>query len=162
MKISKKHIIAGTIGIITISGALLYFQIMKLKDAAIKFSHLRIKKIAFPNFDLDMFLNITNDSNLTVTIKSQEYSIFVNDKFVSKIQNKAQSVVKSKSTSTVGVNVKFNVNEIYKALGQDPVSAILKGTETMVKIDMKIKASVLGIPVNMPIVIEKTLKELTT
>ena len=80
---AKKYLIAGVIGTITIAGALAYMQYKKLMNYVIKVKSGVIKTITANLLDLDLTLDFENKSSIAFEIKSQEYEIFIDNKFIS-------------------------------------------------------------------------------
>ena len=108
MKIEKKHIVAGVIAAVSITGALAYLQYKKLMNYCIGFNKIRLNKISSTNADIDVFINFKNQSDLKIEIQSQEYNVYMNDAFLTKASNAKPQVIEPKSTSVIGINVKFN------------------------------------------------------
>lgn len=161
MKVERKHIIIGLISLVSISGALLYLEYKKLMDYAIKFKSVVVKKVSLTKVNFDLFLYFTNKSNLKITIKNQNYTIYVNDKPVSTVQNSSGNLIKPRSTDNiVGVNVQFNPQTVYRASGLTSLEALAKAGSIKLKFDIKLGVSLYGIAFNIPYVYETTLKEL--
>jgi LEA14-like dessication related protein len=162
MKINKNYLVAGVIGVVTISGALLYLQYRKIMDYTLKFKRIKFNKISANLIDANIFLLLENKSSLKYTIKSQEYSIYVNDKFVSKLENNVENVIQPKSFSEIGLNVKINPVELASKVNSGGVlNTILSPEKVAVKIDMKLKVSFFGLTIKIPYVYLTNLKELT-
>jgi len=160
---NKKWIIAGAIGIVTIAGALAYLQYKKIMDYVIKFKRIKINSLDLNFIDFNLYLLLENKSNVEYTIKSQEYSIYINNKFLTKLQNQTSNVIKPKSFSEIGLNVKLNIGDIRNALGKGSIlSSVLSPEKILIKIDTKLKVSLFGLTINIPYVYETNLKELTT
>ena len=61
MKIEKKHIIAGGLGIISVALAAAYWQYTKLMNFKISLKKAVFKKISLTNLDVDLYLNFLNN-----------------------------------------------------------------------------------------------------
>ena len=160
---NKKWIIAGAIGVVTILGAIAYLQYKKIMDYTIKFKRLKINSINLNSVDFNLYLLLENKSSVEYTINSQEYSIYVNDKFLTKLQNQVSNVIKPKSFSEIGLNVKLDLVELRKTLGSSGIlSSVMSPEKVIVKIDMKLKVSIYGFTINIPYSYTTSLKEIMT
>lgn len=158
--INKKYLIAGLIGLVTLSGAALYLQYKKLMDYVIGFKSIKIKKVSFTLFDFDLFLNFQNKSTLKFTIENQSYDVYINNIYVTKLQNDSPVLISPKSTSVIGLNVKFNPQEVLQKLNKN-VATLLVGTDKlMIKIDMKLKVKMWFLTINIPYIYEDSLKNM--
>lgn len=160
---TKKWLIAGVIGVVSIAGALAYLQYRRIMNYTIKFKRLAINKVSATLVDINIFLLLENKSNVTYTINSQEYSVYINDKFVTKLENKLPNEVKANSFSEIGLNVKFNPSDILsKSSAGSLLGSVLSPENTTIKIDMKLKVSLYGINVSIPYTYITNMKELTS
>ena len=163
MKVNRKWIIAGAIGLVTVAGALAYLQYKKIMDYTLKFVKLQVNKISASLIDLNVFLLLENKSSVEYTIKSQEYSVYINDNFVTKLENQSANVIKPKSFSEIGLNVKFNPADVLKKIGtQGLLGSILTPEKTIIRIDMKLKVSFYGITIKIPFSYVTNMKELNS
>ena len=160
MKIEKKHIIVGALGVVSVALALAYWQYRKIMQFKLGFNTLRFKSISPTLFNFDLFLTLNNPANIGYDIVEQEYSIYMNDTFVSKAKNYSSNKIAPKSTSTIGVNVTFNPNTVLSVVKSNYAQMLLSPEKFRLKIDMKLKVKVLGIKVSIPYVLEMTLKEI--
>ena len=112
MKIEKKHIIAGVIGIVSITAAALYWQYKKLMDYCISLNKIMLKKFSLNEADIDLYLNFKNNSAIKLEIVSQEYTVFINDKEVVKAGNSNLLTVAPASSSVLSVNVAFSPSKL--------------------------------------------------
>lgn len=161
MKIEKKHLIAGLIGLVTITGAVAYLQYKKLMNYTIKFKTIKVNSISVQLIDFNLFINFTNNSELKFDIIEQEHNVYINDKFVSKVTSNNPIQISPKSTSVLMVNVKFNPTEVFHMLGKNIVDILTKADTVNVKIDMKFKVKMYGIKLSIPYTYLSNLKELT-
>lgn len=162
MKIERKHIIAGGLAVISIAAAAAYLQYKKLMNYKISFKSVKVKSIGARLVDIDIFLNFLNNSDVKFTIEGQEYSVYVNDIFVTKVTNVEHSVISPKTTSAIGVNLKFNPSDIASKMKVKGAEMLLNIGKTKIKIDMKIKVALWFFTVNIPYVYNTTLAEMTT
>jgi LEA14-like dessication related protein len=163
MKINKKWVIAGAIGLVTVAGALAYLQFKKIMDYTLKFVKLKVNKISANLIDLNVYLLLENKSSVEYTIKSQEYSVYINDNLVTKIENQSSSVIKPKSFKEIGLNVKFNPTDVLKKIGaQGVIGSLLSPEKTIIRIDMKLKISFYGITLKIPFSYVTNMKEINS
>ena len=158
----KKYLIVGGIGLITIVGAYAYWQFLKIKDSLIKFKKIAFKSIAINNIDFNMYLYLENTSSIKYTIVSQEYSVYVNDVFVTKVVNYAPNEIKPKSTNDIAVNISFDPSKVAEKLKGFAGDFILHRERIRLKVDSTLKVSIYGIKLSVPYLYETTLKELLT
>lgn len=163
MKVNKKWIIAGTIGLVTVAGALAYLQYNKIMNYTLKFVKIQVNKISANIIDLNIFLLLENKSNVEYTIKSQEYSVYINDNFVTKLENQSPSLIKPKSFSEIGLNVKFNPADVLKKIGsQGVIGTLISPEKTIIRIEMKLKISFYGITLKIPFSYVTNMKEINS
>ena len=158
----KKWVIVGTLGVISVALALGYLQYKKLMNYVIKFKGIKLKTLTAKVINFDLFINFTNNSDLKFIISDQIYKVYLNDKFVTTIQNGADVTIMPKSTSILPINVSFDPTSVIKLLGQNALSIIASPDKFTLKVDIKLKVSLYGIKVSIPYVYTTTIKELMT
>lgn len=158
MKIERKYIVAGLLGIVSFALAAGYLAYKKLMDYTLGFKSIKVKKVSIKLIEFDVFLNFLNKSNLGFDIIEQEYKVYMNDKFVSKVVNYSTTKILPNATSVIGVNVKFDPRVVLKVIGKDFKDLILKPDQYIIKTDMKLKVNFYGFKVSIPYVYEDTLK----
>ena len=157
---AKKYIIAGIIGTITIAGALAYLQYKKLMNYVIKVKSAVVKTITANLLDLDLILDFENKSNISFEIKNQEYEIYIDNKFISKIKNIKPVFVQAKSHSDIFVNIKANPTKVGSRFKLEDLNKLLDFQNIKIKVIGKLKVKLYGFPVNIPFNFETTIKEL--
>lgn len=167
MKIEKKYIVAGVIGLVTITGALLYLRYKKLMNYVIKLKTLKVKTLTANSVVFDIFLNFTNNSNLAFDIIEQDYKVYLNDELVTKMVNRSTNHISANKTngvdtskSVIGVNVSFNPTKVLQMLGKNWVSILIHPETVRLKVDVKLKVSLYGIKFSIPYIYEGTLKSI--
>lgn len=159
-KIKPKHIIVGAIGFLSVSAALLYWQYKKVMEYKISIKGVSVNKLTLRDVDFNLFLNFLNPSNLKFTIKNQTYLVYINDIYVTTLQNNSPTEIAANSTSVIGLNVKLSPNEIVKAFQGKLLDMLKAAADTKIKLDIKMKMSLYGIPISIPFVYESTVKEM--
>ena len=170
MKIEKKHVVIAGLSVISVAAAYAYYQYTQLLQYIIGFKSVKVKKISETLVNLDLFLNFTNKADAGFTINSQDYDVYINDMFVSKVVNYSKVVINPKNVndgvSVVAVNIKFNPREVLKKLGKNPLDLISNPGAIRLRVPMKLKVStkLFGINVNPSADYEynTTIKELLT
>jgi len=160
MKIEKKHIIIGIIGLFTITGAILYAQYRRLMNYTIKFKNVKFNQLTATLLNFDLFINFTNNSDLKFDISEQDYKVYLNDKLVTKLVNMGTTTIMPKSTSVIPVNVKFNPTEVLNLLGKNWAAILLHPETINIRVEVKLKVSLYGIKFSIPYVYNSTLKEM--
>jgi LEA14-like dessication related protein len=160
MIIKKKHIIAGLIGLVTITGATLYLQYQRLMNYTISLKRVKINKLSLAGLNVDLFLNFENKSGLKFIIQSQKYDIFVNNVFLITLQNDKPNEIFPNSVNTIGMNMNIDSKVIGKRL-KDALLTFANTDKTKVKFitTLKVKFGVftLSFP---PFTYESTLKNM--
>ncbi len=156
MKIEKKYVIAFGLGVISIAAGAAYLQYKKLMNYCIGLNKIKVKTINADKADFDVFLNFKNQSNIKIEIESQEYNVYVNDKFITKASNSIKQTISPESTSVIGINVKFNPTQA----GQNLLNVLLSLNKLVFKIDIKLRVKLWFFTVNVPFVYTTTIKEL--
>lgn len=156
MKIEKKHIIAVGLGVICTAAGLAYWQYKKITNYCIGLNRIKPNKINAQIADFDLFLNFKNNSSVKIDILSQEYNVFVNNKFITKASNPNKQSIEPESMNIIGVNIKFNPT----VAGQNLLDALLKMGNTVIKVDIKLKVKVWLFTISIPYIYQTSLKEL--
>lgn len=160
MKIERKYIIAGLLSIISVAVAGGYLAYKKLMDYTIGLNKIRIRKISLKLISFDLFLNFTNKSTLGFDIIEQEYKVYMNNKFVSKVTNYSTTKIKPSATSLIGVNIKFDPTKVLQVIGKDFKQLILAPDQYTIKTEMNLKVKFYGFKLSIPYVYEDSLKNL--
>ena len=145
---------------VTITGALAYLQYKKLMNYIIKVKTAVVKTITANLLDLDLTLDFENKSNISFEIKSQEYEVYIDNKFITKINNIKPVFIKAKSNSDIFVNIKANPTKIGSKFKLEDLGKLLDLQNVKLKIIGKMKVKLYGISVNIPFNYETTIKEL--
>ena len=156
----NKYLIAGVIATITITGALAYLQYKKLMNYIIKVKTAVVKTITANLLDLDLTLDFENKSNISFEIKSQEYEVYIDNKFISKINNIKPVFIKAKSNSDIFVNIKVNPTKVGTRFKLEDLGKLLDLQNVKIKIIGKMKVKLYAFTINIPFNFETTIKEL--
>lgn len=160
MKVNKKYVIAGAIGVVSIAAALAYLQYKKLMNYVIKVYKANVNNLTINNLNFNLLLNFTNNSNIGFTIEKQIINAYINEKFVAKIENNVPSVIKPNSTSIININVDLNPSKVLGLLSTNITNILLRPETVRIKLDIKLRVKLWFFRVNLPFVFDKTLKEI--
>ena len=160
MKIEKKYLVAGLIGLVTITGATLYLQYQKLMNYTIGLKRVKINKLSLAGFDIDLFLNFENKSDLKFTIEKQKYAVYVNGVYLTTMVNDLPNEILPKSVNVLGMNMKENGKDVVGKL-KSLITALASSDKVMVKIvtTMKVKYGFISLSFP-PFTYENTLKNM--
>jgi LEA14-like dessication related protein len=160
MKIEKKYLVAGLIGLVTITGATLYLQYQKLMNYTIGLKRVKINKLSLAGFDIDLFLNFENKSDLKFTIEKQKYAVYVNGVYLTTMVNDLPNEILPKSVNVLGMNMKESGKDVVGKL-KSLITALASSDKVMVKIvtTMKVKYGFISLSFP-PFTYENTLKNM--
>lgn len=118
-----------------IAGFYIYSNVMKLSSAVVK-----LKKVLFrmPETDawaLDLFLDVTNTSDIDIDIIGYNFDLTINGKKVATIQDKIKQSVASNSTSSIEVIAAFKPSAVWKNVGSLDFIANLVGNYQNMQIE---------------------------
>jgi LEA14-like dessication related protein len=156
----KKWLIVCGLGVISVALAMGYLQYRKLMNYTVKLGGVRFKQINANVFNFDLFIKFSNNSDINFVISGQEYKIYLNDKFVTKIENTNDVTILPKATNTIPVNINFNPTEVLNLLGKNFANILLNPETIKIKVDGKLKVKLYGFSKAIPFVFEKNLKDL--
>ena len=160
MKLEKKHIVAGVIGIVSISAAVLYWQYKKLMDYCISLNKIMLKEFNLSTANIDLYLNFKNNSAIKLEIISQEYTVLINDKEVVKAGNSNSLSVQPNSTSVLSVNIGFNPSKLINIIGGLAKDIVLNPQSVNITIAIKVKVKLWAFTISIPYEFKSTLKDL--
>jgi len=160
MAIKRKHIIVGGIALVTLTGAALYWQYTKIMNYVIKLTNVKFKSFGIKKVDFDLSLEITNNSDLTIDIVSQEYTAYINNVQILKAVNNTSTKLFKQRASPVNVNIQISPEQIAMKLKANAINFLTNQEKVLIRFDIKLKVKLLFITVSIPYVYETTLKEL--
>ena len=105
-------IISGTLGGLTVLGYLLYRQILKAIELTIEPKSVKSLGLTGRTLKLLVTMGVKNPSDLKVILKEQEYDIYINGIFISRLQNSESQVVYPMAISTLVLTVDVNVDDL--------------------------------------------------
>jgi LEA14-like dessication related protein len=156
----KKWLIVGGLGVISVALAMGYLQYRKLMNYTVKLGGAKFKQVTAKVFNFDLFIKFTNNSDVNFVISGQEYKVYLNDKFVTKISNSNEVNILPKATNVIPINVDFNPTEVLNLIGSNFANILLSPETIKIKVDGKLNAKLYGFTKGIPFVFEKNLKDL--
>ena len=160
MKIQKKYIIAGVLSVVSIAIGVAYLQYKKFMDYSVGFKSVKVRSLSESLFNFDLFLTFLKKAGVGFDIIEQEYEVYVNGKFATKMVNYSVTKVLPNATSILGVNVKFDPRKVLALLKESYVDILLNPKSVKIKIPIKMKVVFWGFKIFIPYVYEDTLKGL--
>jgi LEA14-like dessication related protein len=157
---TKKWIIAGSLGVVSVFAAMAYLQYRKIMNYTLKLKGVKFKNVSVNLIDFDLFLNFMNNSDLKFTITGQSYTAYMNSSLITKLANHSPIIILPKSQNVIPLNVRFNPTEIFKTLKLNALDIVAHSEKIKIKIDVKLGVSIYGFTVNIPYVYESSLKEM--
>ncbi len=157
----KYYIIAGIIGLVSISAAVLFVQYRRLMNYVLGVKGLKIKTITDSLVSFDLYLSFKNNSDIVIDIFSQSYSVYLNDKLAAKIGNSKKVLIR-KGDNIVPLAIAFNPKKILNDLGgvQGLLSFMVNPEKTRIRVDIKLYVKFYFITTSIPFSYKTTIKEL--
>jgi LEA14-like dessication related protein len=160
MKLERKHIITALIGLVTITGATLYWQYRKLMNYVIKVKGIAVKSSSPTSLIFDLMLDLENKSSVKFEIISQTYDIYFNNNFLAHLKSDTKVLVESKGTSPITLKVNINPTQALTKLKGDALSIISNLANAKLKMDIKLQVKLYGITINIPYIYETSLADM--
>ncbi|MFY8165234.1 MAG: hypothetical protein ACOVJ8_01500 [Sediminibacterium sp.] len=142
---NKKYIVAGVIGLLTLSGALAYIQYKKVMDFLIKVKGVKIRALSPTLINFDLFINLTNKANIGYTIVSQKYKVFINNVEVSDLVSNYTAKVPARGNVDLPVNVTIDPVKVVRLVKTSYADMLLKPETIKVRIDYNLVVKLFGI-----------------
>jgi LEA14-like dessication related protein len=134
-----KIIIGLLIGAIV--GIIVYLlnELNKISKAPLEYAGFKINSASISKVDLTAFFKLNNTGSLDIMISDQEYDVYINDKFVSRISNPdkitivpGENILPNRITFTLADVLKAGIaNLSYIISDRDKVNISLKGKRSM-------------------------------
>jgi LEA14-like dessication related protein len=120
-------------------------QYRKLMQYRIGVKGFKIRQLSASNVLFDLYLTFNNDSDIGFTIKNQQYEVYMNGKYISKISNTKYVNVNPKATNIIPVAVTLNPTQISRAVGKNWVGLLLQPQQVTISIKMTLNVSLWGV-----------------
>lgn len=161
MKIEKKHIVAASIGLVSLTAMTLYLQYRKMMDYVITVKNAVINSVSINLIDFTINLNFQNKSTIGFVIESQSYDVYINDFLAAKLNNNTPVKIEPKSVSLLPLNVRLNPNQALKNVKMNIADILLKPESVILKVVSKLKVKLWFFTVNIPYTYTTSIKDLT-
>ena len=136
-------------------------QYKKMLGNKITIHSFDITDLTLNKIGIEVFFNYFNNTDIKITLVSQKYDIYLDDKYVASLQNDSTNVIQPNTTSVIGVKGDFNLQKISKNLNINPIKLFLLPKNQRIRIDMKLKVKLLFFNVTIPFSYEDSVKNLT-
>ncbi len=142
----------------------LYNQVRLLKEYCMEFAGYKIIGASAKAVGMEIYLNILNKSNLDVTVTGYDIDVFLDNRFVAKIQDIAHQLIRSEAKSRLVLPVNFAPKDLFKGIkvfqfikniAFQPENIVIKLSGTL-----SVKGGNLVTLKNLPVDYTATLREL--
>lgn len=150
MKVTKKQLIWGSvIAVLGVTGIWLAKQIKKIQDYTLEFKKIKVNSFSKEFLDFNVYYDYKNNSDIDINLSEQEYDVYVNGTFITTLTNYAENVLKAKSVSPLGFNVRLNLPDLDKKLRVNYFKMIAQPKEVKLDVVMrwKVRLGFIKIPV---------------
>jgi LEA14-like dessication related protein len=114
-------------------------ELNKISKAPLEYAGFKINSASISKVDLTAFFKLNNTGSLDIMISDQEYDVYINDKFVSRISNPdkitiapGENILPNRITFTLADVLKAGIaNLSYIISDRDKVNISLKGKRSM-------------------------------
>jgi hypothetical protein len=157
-KIEKRVWITGLIALVSITGAYMYSQVMKILDYTLDFKGMRDVKFDNKGVSFKIWYEYTNKANITITLATQEYDVYINNKFLTTLKSNIPNVLDGSKVSNILIDVNLTPEDFKKVdLNLAQVLVAPKSVEIKTIMKWKVKYGILKFPVSYPYIVN--LKE---
>lgn len=162
MKIKPLYIILPSIALLGSAGVWLFLQYRKITNYTIKMKRIKLNSISLNKTDFDLYIAFDNKSDLKFEITSISTDVYMNGKYLTKVQNFSKIRINPGPDNLISVNIEFNTTDALNIINSNYGDLISHQDKITLKMDNKIGVSLYGIPVHIPFVYETTLKDMLT
>lgn len=136
----RKHILWLLLVLILSVGFFIYKQISYITKGKWEPAGFKIEDIGPSMVSFYIYFKLNNPGLLSLTISQQDYNIYLNNSYVTRVVNKGDTVIKAQGVSSIPFLIQFRVGDVVKA-GLDNFSALLskeKRSKLKVRIEGKL------------------------
>ncbi len=157
-KIEKRVWITGLIALVSITGAYMYSQVMKILDYTLDFKGMRDVKFDKNGISFKIWYEYKNKANITITLATQEYDVYINNKYLTTLKSNIPNVLDGSIASNILIDVNLTPADFKKLdLNIAQVLVAPKSVEIKTIMKWKVKYGILKFPVTYPYIVN--LKE---
>lgn len=110
-------------------------ELIILYKSAYKVVRTKINKISLTTIDIILYLQITNNSDISAQIKNEFFEVFINDKKVSEIKSADLIHINSNGNTVLPIPIKINSDQLIKVAANN-ISNILND-KSKIKLEIK-------------------------
>lgn len=114
MKIDKKYAIGGAIALVSVTGFVLYTQIMKVLTYRLDVKGFKNVSINKNGMSFTIVYEYENKAKIDITLAEQKYEIFIDGVYVTTLTNFAPNTLSGSKPSTIELNVNLTLDELKK------------------------------------------------
>ena len=157
-KIEKRVWITGLIALVSITGAYMYSQVMKILDYTLDFKGMRDVKFDKNGISFKIWYEYKNKANITITLATQEYDVYINNKYLTTLKSNIPNVLDGSIASNILIDVNLTPAD-FKKLDMNIAQVLVapKSIEIKTIMKWKVKYGFLKFPVTYPYIVN--LKE---
>lgn len=146
---------------ILLVGVYVKTQLNKIYGAKWTFAGLKTHDATGGKMKATVYFKIDNKSDISVNISEQDYSIYVNDMYVSNVKNPSNIKIKSNSVSIIPFMIEFSYKDIAQAgiLNLSDLISNKGNIKIKIKGNLNIKAGIINLK-KYPFELEQTLAEM--
>lgn len=146
MKIQKKYIWATAIALVSGTAALGYLQFKKIMNYTLTMVGIRNPKLSATGLDFDILYEYQNKADIDVTLREQEYEVYVDNIYMTTLSNYAPNVLKASQASPITIGVRLNFSDFKGKFSRGLIAKMIADPASVeIKTIMKWKVTVLGI-----------------
>ncbi len=154
---NRNWIVVGALLAVFSIGGYFIYQFHVLGDFKVKLIGQRIIQTTATRVQVELTLQVTNDSDLDVVINSYDVDLTVNNNFVSKLTSNMSQLIRSKGASDFKLMLDFNPQLVLKqALNLDFLKSLISSKES-INIGLTGTASIMNGLKNIPINVQTKL-----
>jgi len=146
MKIQKKYIWATAIAVVSGAAALGYLQFKKIMNYTLTMVGIRNPKLSASGLDFDILYEYKNKADIDVTLREQEYEVYIDNIYITTLSNYAPNVLKASETSPITIGVRLNFSDLKGKFSKGLIAKMIADPASVeIKTIMKWKVTILGI-----------------
>lgn len=153
-KIEKRMWIAGLIGLVSVTGAYMYYQVNKILAYTLEFKGTKNVKFDNKGISFTIWYEYTNKANISVTLAEQKYEVYINNQLLTTLTNFVPNTLVGGEPSIIEVNVNLTVADFKKVkLNLAQVLLDPKSVEIKTIMKWKVKYGILKFPISYPYIL---------
>jgi LEA14-like dessication related protein len=151
MKKNLKYLLLlATVGVTVTTALWIKKQYNLLLKNIYTLKSFNVKKVSLNEIIIDVVYDYTNNMDFDVNLASQEYKIYIDGKFINTIKSDRLTILKSKETSSIPLEIKLNPKDLYEKIQGNLVASLAGKQKVKIKVDSKFKVKLGLIKVSVP------------